>query len=114
MFTLTNAHGRASATSLHSRLTSSYVPRTATTFAPYVSVAMIFARSRSSGTNTYAGIRACAAAAAVAFARLPVDAHDIASNPKARAFVVATETTRSLNEFEGLTESSLTHSGAVN
>jgi hypothetical protein len=63
--------------------------------------------------KTYAGVRAFAAAAAVAFARFPVDAQDIASNPNARAIVVATETTRSLNEFEGLTESSLTQSVAV-
>ena len=43
----------------------------------------------------------------MAFARLPVDAQEIASNPNARAIVAATETTRSLNELEGLTVSSL-------
>ncbi len=53
---------------------------------------------------------AFAACAAVAFARLPVDAHEIASKPNARAIVIATVTTRSLNEFDGFTESSLIHS----
>ena len=50
-----------------------------------------------------------AACAAVAFARLPVDAQQIASYPNARAIVIATLTTRSLKEFDGLTESSLIH-----
>ena len=52
---------------------------------------------------------AFAAWAAVALARLPVDAQLIASNPNARAIVIATVTTRSLKEFDGLTESSLIH-----
>ena len=51
-----------------------------------------------------------AACAAVAFARFPVEAQLMALNPKARAMVVATETTRSLKEFEGFTESSLIQS----
>ena len=72
-------------------------------------MARILATSRSSGTNTNAGMPAFAAWAAVALARLPVEAHETASNPKALAMVMATETTRSLNEFEGLTESSLIH-----
>ena len=70
---------------------------------------MIFARSRSSGTKTKHGMPAFAACAAVAFARLPVDAQEIASNPNARDIVVATLTTLSLKEFDGLTESSLIH-----
>ena len=36
-----------------------------------------------------------------------MEAQESASNPNARAIVAATETTRSLNEYEGLTESSL-------
>src|SRR5919198_1030405 len=54
----------------------------------------------SSGTNTYAGMPTFAACAAVAFARFPVEAHPIASNPNTRAIVIATETTRSLNGLE--------------
>jgi hypothetical protein len=52
MLTFTNAHGRASAASAHRRFTSSYVPSTATTFAPKAAVATILARSRSAGTKT--------------------------------------------------------------
>src|SRR6266508_1371949 len=56
---------------------------------------------------------AFAAWAAVALARFPVEAHETASNPKAPAMVMATETTRSLNEFDGFTESSLIHSRSM-
>ena len=71
------------------------------------------AGSRSAGTNTIDGIPIRAACAATEFARLPVDAHAIRSKPSSRAAVIATETTRSLNEWVGFAESSLTHSGAV-
>ena len=57
--------------------------------------------------NTYAGSPAFAAAAAVAPARLPVDAQASASNPKSSAFAVASATARSLNQSVGLRESSL-------
>ncbi len=54
-----------------------------------------------------------AACAATELARLPVEAQAIRRKPSSRAAVMATETTRSLNEWVGLAESSLTHSGAV-
>ena len=54
------------------------------------------------------------ACAATELARLPVEAQAMRSKPSSRAAVIATETTRSLNEWVGLAESSLTHSGAVN
>ena len=62
--------------------------------------------------NTIDGTPARAACAATELARLPVDAQAKRVNPSARAAVSATETTRSLNEWVGLAESSLTHSGA--
>ena len=54
-----------------------------------------------------------AACAATELARLPVEAQAMRSKPSSRAAVIATDTTRSLNEWVGLAESSLTHSGAV-
>ena len=54
-----------------------------------------------------------AACAATELARFPVEAQAIRLKPSSRAAVMATETTRSLNEWVGLAESSLTHSGAV-
>src|SRR5262249_62196409 len=42
-----------------------------------------------------------AAWAATELARLPVDAHATVSKPNSRAFVTATETTRSLNDHVG-------------
>ena len=43
-----------------------------------------------------------------------MDAHAIRVKPSSRAAVIATETTRSLNECVGFAESSLIHTGAVN
>src|SRR5262250_3930464 len=51
--------------------------------------------------NTYALRCASAAWAATELARLPVDAHATVSNPNSRAFVTATDTTRSLNDHVG-------------
>ncbi|MND02057.1 hypothetical protein D3C83_213050 [compost metagenome] len=51
-----------------------------------------------------------AACAATELARLPVDAHAMASKPNSRAFAIATETTRSLNDHVGFTVSFFTHS----
>src|SRR5437867_11864078 len=45
--------------------------------------------------------RASAAWAATELARLPVDAHATVSKPNSRAFVTATDTTRSLNDHVG-------------
>ena len=64
-------------------------------------------RSRSDGMNTTARMPALAACAATLQARLPVEAHEIVSNPNSCALVAATDTTRSLNENEGLTLSFL-------
>ncbi len=52
------------------------------------------------------------ACAATELPRLPVEAHAMRSKPSSRAAVIATDTTRSLNEWVGLAESSLTQSGA--
>ncbi len=71
------------------------------------------AGSRSAGTNTIDGMPMRAACAATELARLPVEAQAMRSKPSSRAAVIATETTRSLNEWVGLAESSLTQSGAV-
>src|SRR4051794_38118472 len=60
--------------------------------------------------KTHDFIPARAAAAATAFARLPVEAHAIVVNPSARAAASATVTTLSLNECVGLPLSSLTQS----
>src|SRR4051812_20002853 len=61
--------------------------------------------------NTIDGTLARAAWAATELARLPVDAHANRVNPKPCAAVRAVDTTRSLNEWVGLAESSLTHTG---
>src|SRR5437763_6877407 len=63
--------------------------------------------------KTIDGTPARAEWAATEFARLPVEAQANRVNPRPRAAVSATDTTRSLNECVGLAESSLTHSGAV-
>ena len=63
--------------------------------------------SRSAGMKTYASIPARAACAATLFARLPVDAQASVSNSNSRAFVAATETTRSLNDHVGFAQSFL-------
>ena len=60
------------------------------------------------------GIPIRAAWAATELAKLPVEAQAIRSKPSSRAAVMATDTTRSLNECVGLAESSLIHSGALN
>ena len=57
--------------------------------------------------NTTARIPARAAWAATLHAKLPVEAQEIVSKPNSRAFVAATDTTRSLKEKEGLTLSFL-------
>ena len=62
--------------------------------------------------KTIDGTPARAACAATELARLPVEAQAKRVKPSACAAVRATETTRSLNEWVGLAESSLTHSGA--
>src|SRR3954447_17966132 len=62
--------------------------------------------------KTMLGTPARAACAATELARLPVEAQAKRLKPRPRAAVRATETTRSLNEWVGLAESSLTHSGA--
>src|SRR2546422_8866445 len=58
-------------------------------------------------------MRALAAAAAVAAARLPVDAQPTAGSDHSRAFAIATATGRSLNEYVGLTVSSLIQTSRV-
>src|SRR5207247_10591085 len=63
--------------------------------------------SREAGAKTKQVMRALAAAAAGAAARLPVDAHPTAGRDHSRAFAIATATGRSLNEYVGLTVSSL-------
>ena len=73
-------------------------------------VPRILAGSRSCGIRTTAGSPAAAACAAVALARLPVDAQATVSKPNSIALDTATETTRSLNDRVGwLTASFLTH-----
>ena len=57
--------------------------------------------------KTRACIPARAAWAATLFARLPVDAQARVSNSKSRATLLATETTRSLNDQVGFTQSFL-------
>src|SRR5256885_16264538 len=81
--------------------TSSYSPRPATTFGSKTLMLATFAGSRSTGMNTKHSRPARAAYAATALARLPVDAHAIVSKPFARAQLMATDTTRSLNELVG-------------
>src|SRR5689334_17151616 len=101
MLMLQKAHGVDSRSCEHSRLTSSYVPRTATTFGSNTEILATFAGSRSTGMNTKHSSPARAAYAATALARLPVDAQAMVSNPCARAHVMATDTTRSLKELVG-------------
>src|SRR5215831_13834952 len=98
---LQKAQGSSSTTWLHSRLTSSYVPRTDSTLGSNTPVATSFSSSVSSGTNTKHSRPARAAYAATALARLPVEAQPIVSNPWERAHDTATDTTRSLNELVG-------------
>src|SRR4051812_40901725 len=115
MLTLTNAvfsNSSVSVSSEHSRLTSSYEPSTATTSPPYTAVVTTLPGSRSAGMNTIEGTPTRAACAATELARLPVDAQAYRSKPSACAAVNGTDTTRSLNEWVGLPESSFTHSGA--
>ena len=108
--TLTNAHPSSSpAISEASRLTSSYEPRTATSEPPYTAVIWIFAGSRSCGMKTTVRMPARAPAAATAFARLPVEGQANTFAPSSRAAESAIATTRSLKEWVGLPESSLTH-----
>ena len=71
---------------------------------------MIFCSSRSAGTSTTERIPARAAAAATAFARLPVDGQASTLKPSSVAAARATATTRSLNEWVGLPRSSLIQS----
>src|SRR6267143_1921550 len=67
-----------------------------TTFAPYTCVPRILAGSRSAGMKIQALNPLRAACAATELARLPVEEHETASNPNARACESATATTRSL------------------
>src|SRR6516162_3077991 len=101
MLMLQNAHGVDSTSCEQRRLTSSYVPRTATRLGSNTLMAATFAGSRSTGMKTKQSSPARAAYAATALARLPVEAQAIVSNPFARAHEIATETTRSLNELVG-------------
>src|SRR6476646_4119752 len=71
---------------------------------------MIFSRSRFAGTKMYVGSPSAAPAAAVAPARLPVEAHASASYPSSTDLAAATATTRSLNEWVGFEVSVLTYS----
>ena len=57
--------------------------------------------------KTQAFMPARAAWAATLFARLPVEAQASVSNPNSRASLVATETTRSLNDQVGFWQSFL-------
>src|SRR6266508_4421949 len=95
---LQNAQLFWSAISEHSRLTSSYVPFTATTLAPYTNALRIFDCSVSQGRKTYVFRPTRIPAAATALARLPVEAQAKVSKPNSRALAEATATTRSLNE----------------
>src|SRR6476646_10226265 len=71
---------------------------------------MIFSRSRFAGTKMYVGSPSAAPAAAVAPARLPVEAHASAPKPSSTALAAATATTRSLNEWVGFDVSVFTYS----
>src|SRR5690349_6715062 len=84
----------------------------ATTSPWYTEVVTTLPGSRSYGMKTIDGTPARAAWAATELARLPVEAHAYRVKPSALAAVSATETTRSLNEWVGLAESSFTHKGA--
>src|SRR6266852_2463798 len=69
--------------------------------APYTAVFSTLAGSRSAGMNTQASKPCCAACAATAFARLPVEEQPTVENSNRRAAARAVPTTRSLNEREG-------------
>ena len=84
---------------------SSYVPSTEMYSAPYDSAWAIFAVSILLGAKIYHGIFAFAACAAVADARLPVDAQPTDSKPNSFALDIATPAGLSLNENVGFTES---------
>src|SRR6266851_349122 len=101
MLMLQNAHGVDSRSWLHRRLTSSKLPRTATTLGSKTLMLTTFAGSRSTGMNTKHSRPARAEYAATALARLPVEAHAMVSKPCARAQLIATDTTRSLKELVG-------------
>src|SRR2546430_15875059 len=69
--------------------------------APYTAVLRTFAGSRSAGINTQASKPCCAACAATALARLPVEEQPTVVKLKRRAAASAVATTRSLKESEG-------------
>src|SRR5260370_20926123 len=69
--------------------------------APYAAVLSTLAGSRSAGIKTHASKPCCAACAATALARFPVEEQPTVSRPKRRAAVRAVATTRSLKEREG-------------
>src|ERR1700676_50624 len=69
--------------------------------APYTAVLRTLAGSRSAGMKTQASKPCCAACAATALARLPVDEQPTVWNPKRRAATNAVATTRSLKDREG-------------
>src|ERR1043166_7018838 len=69
--------------------------------APYTAVFSIFAGSRSAGIKSQASKPFCAACAAPALAKLPLDEQPTVWNPNRRAATRAVATTRSLNESEG-------------
>src|SRR5258708_14375721 len=95
------APGLDSSRWLHGRLTPADVPRTATMLGSNTLMLATVAGSRSTGMKTKHSSPARAAYAATALARFPVDAHAIVSKPLARAQLMATDTTRSLNELVG-------------
>ena len=70
---------------------------------------MTFCGSRSAGISTTERMPARAAAAATAFARLPVEGQASTLKPISSAAARETATTRSLNEWVGLPRSSLIH-----
>src|ERR1700730_13449152 len=69
--------------------------------APYTAVFKTLAGSRSAGMKTQASKPCCAACAATALARLPVEEQPTVWNPKRRAATNAVATTRSLKESDG-------------
>src|SRR5712692_6134380 len=101
MLMLQKAHGVDSTSWLQRRFTSSYVPRTATRLGSKTPMLTTFCGSRSTGMNTKHSSPARAEYAATALARFPVDAHAMVSKPCERAQLIATDTTRSLNELVG-------------
>src|SRR5713226_6082200 len=75
--------------------------------APYTAVLRTLAGSRSAGMKTQASKPCCAACAATALARLPVEEQPTVAKPKRRAAARAVATTRSLKEREGKQTASL-------